>query len=285
MPFFKVGSVSGQHLTGVFHDLETGWLFLSNTEFYDADKNNKNFVLAVWPDGSNQQPWYDVENRQFAAGQILKTPSSLIDKVGGRLYMHGEHWLNIISRFSTGPSLHGWSPQIPDDSGRLALTEHMYYPHTQTVGQHGVSGCGVPANPIFNRLSRYEVSFFWEPTNSYISIGLNAGQGRFDENGDAIYAGIWYGDNNSNKGNHTCDPAGLDDASIGNDRSNYFWITDLDDIWDAKNPWEPVPIEWGYLNPTLTVPPGWIIGAYFDPDTNLLYLLSHNQQLRVYRAS
>ena len=183
--------------------------------------------------------------------------------------MHGEHKTNIISRYSAGPSLHGYDPDIPDTDKWVSLTAHMYYPHTKTVGEHGVGGCGRPANPVFNRLSRYEVSFFWEPTNSYISLGMNAGQEAGIDYGHPPYGGP--------KGNYTCIEGRADWHA-------YFWITDLDDIWNADEPWAPQPVEWGYLSEHMSVRDNMIKGAYFDPDVNLLYIMGWSNRISVFKV-
>jgi len=171
--------------------------------------------------------------------------------------MHPEHWTNIISRVSTGAGLHGWDGVVPKNRGdTIRLSPILYYPHSHTPGEHRAAGCGRPANPIFNRMSRYEVSFFWN--ESYISIGLNAGQRGGIDCGIPPYGG--------NKGNYTC---------IENDRDNYYWIWDQDEIFNSKSPWSPKPVEWGYLSRHAPEAP-WIIGAYFDSLRNKLYLMGAN---------
>ncbi|MEO1079704.1 MAG: hypothetical protein AAFY29_09125 [Pseudomonadota bacterium] len=306
VPFFKVGEVDGQHLTDVFYDEYSGWLILSNTVFYDATKSNKCFIITVRADGSDQQPCYDVRNRQFAAGSIVKTPPGLVERLGGRLCMHGEHWINIISRYSNGPSLHCYDPQLPDPDQRVSVVEHMYYPHTQTVGQHGSSSLEWveaeqkwqvkqrTSNPIFNRLARYEGCFFWEPTDSYICVGIIGGQ----------KYGDWYGPRKNQprthvqKGTHTGHPDELPTGRLPNgepekpgtlnhlrDMSNYYWITPISAILSADKPWGPEPVEWGYLNPLLGERPGRILGAYFDTDFSRLYLLTGKGVIRVYDVS
>lgn len=240
------------HLSGVSYDPVTDKVIVTVNVFYDATKRNTQFISVMDPDGSNIQGWFNVTNRQVAAGQVLKTPSDLIDRVGGRLYMHPEHWTNIISRVCQGPCLHGWDfdGTLPEPGKNIKLTPHLVYKHGQSWGEHQTRGKGgeIPqSNPIFNRLSRYEVSFFWQ--NSYISLGLNQGQ----------RGGIGYGHPPYppfHKGNYTY---------IQNDQDNYFWITDLDDIFEAKNPSDPKPVEWGYLQAHM---PGQrrIQGAYADPE-------------------
>jgi len=262
-PFFEVEPQhsNSTHLSDVFYDEVVDKVYITINEFYDADKDNNSFIAVMNTDGSDKRGFYDVTNRQMAAGQILKTPEHLIKKVGGRLYIHPEHWTNIISRVSTGAGLHGWDGALPSDPrGTIELTPHLYYPHTETPGEHRTAGCDQPANPIFNRLSRYEVSFFWN--DSYISIGLNAGQ-----KGGIDYGVPPYG---INKGNYTC---------IEVDYDNYYWIWDQDDIFSAEKPWDPKPVEWGYLEPLAPEVP-WIIGAYFDPESNKLYLLGKSDRLQ-----
>ncbi|MBK5940351.1 hypothetical protein [Halochromatium roseum] len=259
VPFFPVEPEKTRrtHLSDVYYDDIVDKLYITINAHYDANKSNTKFIAVMDPDGSNKQGYFNVTNRQMAAGQILRTPDDLIDKVGGRLYMHPEHWTNIISRVSTGAGLHGWDGTVPEKRGdTIALTPHLYYPHTLTPGEHGTGGCNRPANPIFNRLSRYEVSFFWK--DSYISIGLNAGQEGGISYGEPPYGG--------NKGNYTC---------IKNDYDNYYWIWDQDDIFGAQNPSEPKPVEWGFLAPHAPEAP-WIIGAYFDSVTSKLYLMGKN---------
>lgn len=261
--FFPVEpeGTQGAHLSDVYYDEALDKVYVSINVFYDAQKTNRDFIAVMDPDGRNKQGYFNVTNRQMASGQILRTPYHLIDRVGGRLYMHPEHWTNIISRVSTGAGLHGWDGIIPAERGAtIPLTPHLYYPHTQTPGEHLAAGCRRPANPIFNRLSRYEVSFFWK--DSYISIGLNQGQ-----EGGIAYGVPPYG---VHKGNYTC---------IKNDKDNYFWIWDQDDIFNSSKPWSAKPVEWGFLEPHAPEAP-WIIGAFFDSLRNKLYLLGLNDNLQ-----
>ncbi|MEO0438041.1 MAG: hypothetical protein AAF098_14150 [Pseudomonadota bacterium] len=261
-PFFDVQpervNESQFHITGVFYDSEVNRLYVSLTEWYDADKSNRSFLSVVNLTTGEKLGWYDVTNRQMAAGQILKTPTHLQDRIG-RLYMHPEHWISIISRKSAGPGLHGWDGNFPK-KGKIELAPFMYYPHTKTLGQHGAGDCRKPASPIFNRLARYEVSFFWK--GSYISVGKTGGLKGGTSYGRPPYGGP--------KGTFPC---------IKNDYDNYYWIWDVNEIFSAARPWSSKPVEYGRLN-THIPEPGWITGAYFDTDRSKLYLMTAQDRIQ-----
>ncbi|MEO0436080.1 MAG: hypothetical protein AAF098_04160 [Pseudomonadota bacterium] len=264
---------AGTHLSQVFCDEEANRLIVTNHEWYDANKSHKDFVVVMDYDGSNRKGYFGVQGQKLSAGNILKTPKELEDLVGGRLYMHGEHWSSIVSSYSMGPSLAGWDGILPgvnnrqDGDSTIKVDRHLYFPFQETHGEHGTNnqgGCPAadkpqrPANAIMNRQSRYEVSFFWK--GSYISIGQQYGQEAGLSYGHPPYGGP--------KGTFTC---------IKSDRDSYFWVWDRNEIFSAENPWDPRPIEWGYLRDFLPQQP-FVNGAYFDPDDNMLYLLSKSDK-------
>ncbi|MEM1189927.1 MAG: hypothetical protein AAGI72_15450 [Pseudomonadota bacterium] len=340
VPFFRLAGVSGNHLTDVY--LWGDWILAMNTTFYDGSDTNTCYVLMVRADRSEQARCHDLwapkaaapEWRpQMSGGSFFKPPAEMVDALGGSLCMHGEHWINIIRRYSAGPSLSCFYPDLPAADRVVRLTAHMYYPYNHTVGQHGSSRpIWVPeepgsasgewlvrqrkSNPVFNRLSRYEGCFIWMPTDSYVCVGLNAGQ-RY---------GDWYGpdkDGNAKdgrkthvqKGTHTghpdempkgvinpnCRPGAWSEADRSEwcrpetpgklrslrDQTNYVWIWDMPEILAADKPWSPEPAEWQPLNPLLPedARPGWIVGAFFDTDTNYLYVINGRGIVRVYQVS
>ncbi|GAB5415414.1 MAG: hypothetical protein Cons2KO_30170 [Congregibacter sp.] len=251
------GIRGGTHLSGVFYDELADRLYISGLHNYDADYSQRKLLLSMNTDGSDPK-WYDTEDgmrrggQMLMAGQVLKTPTELQDRIG-RLYTIPEHWTNIISRVSCGAGLWGWDGNFEEDHARLR--PFLNFPMDQTWGEHGTT-TDRPARPIFNRLSRYEISFFWE--GSYISIGQNAGQ----------EGGINYGKGPGmpHQGNYPL---------IQGDYDNYFWIWDQDEILNNNGePWEPRPVEWGYLSPHISNKIWSIQGGYFDPDESRLWLLS-----------
>jgi len=262
--------VNDCHICGVFYDELTGKLIVSNFEVYDAGRDNTRFLAVMNTDGTDQRKWFNANHGSLAVGQVLKTPAELVDRIG-RLYMHPEHWTNIISRVNQGAGLHGWDGVFPGStSDDVIVQPFLQFPHDgksspnpRTFGETTAAGTLRPANAIFNRLSRYEVSFFWN--GNYISLGKNAGQ----------ESGITYGTPiGQNKGNH---------ANTPGDYCNYFWIWDVDEILSSENLWDAEPKEWGYLDPHIpeiagnTKQSDGILGGYFDPDESRLWLMTFEQ--------
>ncbi|MEO1082398.1 MAG: hypothetical protein AAFY29_22780 [Pseudomonadota bacterium] len=332
VPFFSLAGVGGNHLTNVYRWGD--WILASNTTSYDGGDDNRCYFFVVRPDGSDQQPCHGLSipakdapewRRQMSAGSFFEPPPEMVEQLGGSLCMHGEHWINIIGRYSAGPSLTCFYPDFPYDDGVVRPTAHMYYPIDHTIGQHGSSNLQwVPdarnpeggewkvrqrvSNPIFNRLARYEGCFIWMTTDSYVCVGLIAGQN----------SGDWYGPSKNQpkthvqKGTHTghplempvgvtnpdcnpnawkdedqadwCIPKTAGESKQLHDMSNYVWIWPMSEILVAEKPWDPEPAEWTFFNDLVDRNPGRILGAYFDRDANQIYLLAAGGIVTVFQV-
>lgn len=241
------------YLAGVYYDDVTSRLIVTQTVFYGVTGEMTTHLQTMDQDGGNKSSWFDVTHQRVSCGKINKTPDHLVDQIG-RLYMKPESHMAIVGHYCLGPGIYGWDGALPEtDGSQIPMDPIMYYRMDTTLGDHSAGSCSRPAHPIFHRLVRYYVTFFWG--GSLIVIGSTAGQ-----EGGMSYGIPPYG---GNKGNYTC---------IKGDYDNYYWIWDANEVLTAENPWSTRPKEFGFLS-EFADRPGLLINADFDPITNKLYLM------------
>ncbi|WOJ98305.1 hypothetical protein R0137_06970 [Congregibacter brevis] len=230
-------------IAGLYDDGEK--LFVTTTEYYDADGNNKRDIAIVNRDNS-QLGFFSARDNARSAGWMGEIPQGWQARLGGTHFLGHASNFPINLRLSLGPSLYVWDGTPTNAARAKAL---MVFPQPHSLGSFGREPGA--ANPLFNQLSYVATAFI--VGNDYVAVGRTGG----------LRTGIGYKVKQDN--GKTCNghcPYGADDWD------NYYWKFAIDEILDANNPHDARPYEYGPL--TLETGGALITGAAYKDRT--LYL-------------
>ena len=168
----------------------------------------------------------------------------------------------IISRYSVGPSLFGFSPEavVTSAPGPIATTEHMVFPFTEDayLSPDALAETEGTVSQTWNQLSRGVYGFIVPGSRTFAVVGSNGG----------VASGLGEGIT-QNDGTFCTSPCPYDP----DDLYNYYWLFDLDQILSADNSAAPRP----YAHGRWDVPfdgggQHRIIGATLDAERGVLYM-------------
>jgi hypothetical protein len=206
--------------------------------------------------------FYQLPGGAIAGGYISPVPAQWQDALGGTALTGWASNYGIVSRYSIGPSMFGFSPEsvVAAGPGPIATTEHMAFPfagdnflvpdaRAQTEGT---------ATQTWNPLSRGVYGFIVPGSRTFAVVGSNGGVA------SGVGEGITQIDGTVCNGSCPYDP---------DDFYNYYWLFDLDEILAAGDSADPTP----YAHGRWDVPfddggQHLIVGATLDPERGLLYM-------------
>ncbi|MEM8922208.1 MAG: hypothetical protein AAGD35_01825 [Actinomycetota bacterium] len=262
-------------ITGLY--VVDGRLLVNGELWYDAAASARDTTLVIGDaddlDGAAVSGFHQMDGGAMAGGYMSPVPENWRAAVGGSAIGGWASNYSIISRYSVGPSLYGFSPETVAAAapGPIATTEHMSFPHGggRYLAPDALEQRQGGASPVWNMLSRGVYGFIIPGTSTFMVVGSSGG----------VDSGIGY--------KITQDDGTLCGGSCSyraDDNYNYYWLFDLRLILDADDPTEPRP----YASGRWDVPfddggAHDIIGATFDPVGGRLYLsLSEAGQVGTY---
>lgn len=276
-PFVDVLSTAGNpesldRVTGMLW--VDGALLINAEQWYDAPGDNEDttVVIADADDLAGARGgWFELSGAARSAGYMGAIPMPWQEAFGATHYTGWSSVYSIISRYSIGPSLWSFAPGdlIAGDaaaSPAVDATPHMSFPFPDRMldergteyAAQGTPGPFPPASPVWNALSRGMYGFFAPGTRTFVVVGSTAG----------LETGIGY--KAVQEDGHTCGgpcPYGVDD------RYNYYWLFDVEDLLAAENAHDPRPYDYGVWE--VPFAPGAshsIVGATLDAEERVLYV-------------
>nr|MBX2878398.1 hypothetical protein [Granulosicoccus sp.] len=259
-----------------------GSLIVNAEKWYDAGGNGTDTTLVVTDANNlagNVSGYFQMQGAANSAGYMGPIPEEWQSAFGASHYTGWSSVYSIISRYSLGPSLWSFDASALVNRGNnanmsVAARAHVNYAYSSTAperhlspgaldwAQQGTAGPFPQANPLWNPLSKGRYGFFVPGTRTFAVLGHTEG----------LQSGIGYKAVQSD-GSVCPGPCPFNPE----DRTNYFWFYDVDDILSATNIYDVRPYDYGEFNVPFdlngTRP---IIGATFDPASSTLYLAIEN---------
>jgi hypothetical protein len=243
-------------------------LLVSSEIWYDGEANNRDnlqvFSNAIDIRSSDYIGMLQIQGAAKAAGYMFKVPDELTEKLGAE-YMTG--WASnysITSRYSQGPSLFRFEPNQAIDAvlsvDKTVDTDPlMVFPLAEGKQLvEGGQGYNLDISPIWGSVAQARYGFIIPGTTYFLAIGSHSG----------LHSGIGYKITQEN-GNLCGGPCPYD----SDDRYNYFWIFDVDEMLKADEPWLVRPISYGkWSHPYDKNGSHGVIGGTYDDQNNILYL-------------
>lgn len=256
-----------------------GALLINAEQWYDGPGDNTDTTIVV-ADADDlagaRDGYFELTDAARSGGYMGVIPARWQEAFGTAHYTGWSSVYSIISRYSIGPSLYAFTPSDLIDGDAATepsadATAFMTFPFgdgTQLDPRgteyepQGTPGPFPPASPLWNPLSRGVYGFFVPGTRSFLVVGSTGG----------LETGIGY--KAEQEDGSICPgpcPYGVDD------RYNYYWLFDVDEILAADSPHDPRPYDFGVWEvPFDDGGAHPISGATFDAEGGVLYLALDN---------
>lgn len=248
-------------------------LFVNAIEYYDAaaDNTESTFIIKTPANLKNSKVngFFNFRHKVHTAGWISKIPKQLQLKLGGSYIVGSASNFPINSRLSIGPSAFSTYLDsfagIDVNKGLIPSKELMNFSLKHKL--HADFYNESRKNNLWTIGSRAAYGFIVPNTKYYLVLGNSSGH-----NGGLGYKAT---QSNGNKCGGPC-------ALIHDDVYNYYWLFDIDDFLKIKDgtmqPFEIRPTKRGVLKTAVEQDNNYhkLIGADFDFENNLLYLLMAN---------
>ncbi len=243
-------------------------LLVTSEIWYDGNGRNMD-NLQVFENANNLQAskyigMLQLDGGAKAAGYMAKIPKELQDKLGGEYYTGWASNYSITSRYSQGPSLYTFEPEDAigaktTDDRSIATQVKMMFPFNP---RHPLVAGGDKAkkdiSPLWGPMARAKYGFIIPNTNIFMLVGSHGG----------LHSGIGYKIRQDT--GRVCGGYCTYEAS---DSYNYFWLFNIDDIVNAKQPWMVKPFSYGkWSHPYDNGGKRKIIGATYDIESRRLFL-------------
>lgn len=266
---------------GTENDTITGMYYkqnklMVNSEIWYDNSSNPNSTLVIQESdklaSSTVSGYYkvtgDVSVASHAAGYITDVPSVWQKIIGSKHIMGWASNYSINSRYSIGPSIFSFNIEDVLRSNRLLsegvnLKVWMNFPYSYdgemqlTPSGNDVSAPVSEDTALWNVLSRGMIGFIVPGSKTFAVFGYSGG----------FEAGISY---KTPTDGRSC-PGSCPNRE--DDKANYYWFFNLDDILNAKKVYDPRPYAFGKISvPFDDHGSHQISGASFDPIDKTLYL-------------
>ncbi len=267
------GTPSGANdkITGLYYKDNT--LIINSEVWYDADGKNDLTTLVMTNANdfsqSNITGYYKLEGKAHAAGYISEVPENHRAQIGNDHITGWSKNYSINSRYSIGPSL--FSVNIDSllkgtqsINQNIATKAFMNFPFSEGkyLSEASIGNSDNTANALFNQLSRAMYAFIIPGTNTYFVIGSSGG----------IDSGIGY--KIKQDGTYEC-PGFCSYKSA--DNYNYYWLFDMNDIYNASSVSSIKPYAFGKLNiPFDKNGQHQVLGASYDASSDQLFISLEN---------
>ena len=243
-----------------------GQLFVNAVEYYDADAKNRDttFIVRDANDLKNSPiaGFFQLKGRAHAAGWISKIPQNWREKLNSSYLVGSSSSVPINSRLSMGPSAFTFYPfgvLEPEIKGGLIITEALL-DFSISNPLHKDLNNKSRQNKLWTEISGAVFGFIIPDTNLYLTIGFSGGHEH----------GVGYKHKYPN--GKVC-PGSC--AINPSDHSNYFWLWDMNDLYDVYNgkipKHAPRPIRVGVFDKNY--PKREILGADYDAKKSILYVV------------
>jgi hypothetical protein len=253
-------------ITGILYYKDN--LIVNSEIWYDGNGTNVDnlqvFTNAHDLRSSAHKGLFQLEGAALSAGYMGEIPESLQQKLGGKFFTGWASNYGITSRYSQGPSLHIFDPQDAIDADvnvdvGIETTAKMVFPfrdgHPMVVGGDAYK---MDISPMWGPLSRGFYGFIIPNTEIFMVVGSNGG----------IHSGIGY-KITQDSGRVCGGPCSYE----ADDRYNYFWLFNINDIAEADEPWLARPISYGkWSHPYDSDGSKRIIGGAYDAENERLFL-------------
>lgn len=243
-------------------------LLVSSEIWYDGNGSNLDnlqvFSNAFDVSSSAFKGMLQVNGGAKAAGYMFAVPAELTEKVGTEYLIGWASNYSITSRYSQGPSLYRFDPNQAIDAvlsvdRTIDASSLMVFPLAD--GKELVAGGdehSLDVSPIWGPLAKVKHGFIIPGTTYFLAIGYHSG----------LHYGSGYKITQSN--GNVCDGGCSYEID---DKYNYFWIFDVNDMLEADEPWLVQPISYGkWSHPYDNGGANQIIGGTYDDEHNILYL-------------
>ena len=242
-----------------------GQLIVNAYEYYDAPANNTLTTMLVADaldlETSPVDGFYSLQGGAgHTSGWISPIPAEWRAELDGTHITGQSSGIPIIGRSSVGPSAFAFNAtDIVSGLQNISTTKLLDFSlqnplHTDLENKDG-------ANDIWTHLSRVTFGMIVPATRTYLTIGYSGGHN----------SGVCYKctQNNGNTCGGYCPP---DTA----DRSQYYWLWDMNDLMAVKNGLKQAhdvrPYDYGVLNTPFENATQQIGGGTYDEKNNILYL-------------
>ncbi len=274
-------------------------LIINAVEYYDADANNLHtgVVLQTPTDIANSSvdAYYSLEGAAHTSGWLSPIPAEWQTLLGGDYIAGNSSKYSINSRLAIGISAFAFNASDMTNAapGTVATTtlldfdlsnplyadyanyENSNYNLVEINGDNSFTGhtfadanATVGTNDLWTEISQASYGFIIPGTSTYMAIGASGGHGM----------GIGYKPTQSD-GNVCGGPCPYD----ADDRYNYYWLWDVNDLLAVKNgtlnPHDVRPYDYGvfdvpFQTDIYTQTPEFheILGGTYDADNEILYL-------------
>ncbi len=265
----EVGNTNTR-ITGILYHNQN--LLVSSEIWYDGKGNNRDnlqiFSNAYDLRSSVVKGMLQIEGAAKAAGYMFKVPAELTEKIGSEYLIGWASNYSITSRYSQGPSLYRFDPNQAIDAvlsvdRAINANPLMVFPLSQGKQLvEGGDGHSLNISPIWGPLAQVKYGFIIPGTTYFLAIGSHSG----------LHNGTGYKitQDNGNSCGGGC-------AYDNNDKYNYFWIFDVNNMIDADKPWLVRPISYGkWSHPYDEKGGNQVIGGTYNDKNNILYLALKN---------
>lgn len=247
-------------------------LLITSEIWYDASATNTDNLQVVANPNELRSSEYigmlQLEGGAKAAGYMSAIPLEHQSKFGAKHLTGWASNYSITSRYSQGPSLYTFNPNdaiyaTPTVSRRIPAIPKMVFPLQE--GKTLVEGAAAYqdiVSPVWSALANARYGFIVPNSNTFMVVGFMGG----------IHSGIGYKIKQD-----TGNVCGGGCTKQANDRYNYFWLFDIDDILSAKEPYLIQPYSYGkWSHPYDAGGKNRVLGATFDATHDRLFVTIEN---------
>jgi len=274
---------------------QDGKLLINGAIYYDAPGTDSDTTFRIETPSDLAASEVSGNFKMAGAQHLTKwtspIPSDWQDELGSEYLMGAGPELAILSRLSIGPTLFTFAMDdllIADNGDSITTTAVLDYPletplHADFLNHGGASGG--ENNDIFTAQSSPGYGFIVPGTRTYAVLGGSGGHNPVSN----PYVGTMSDYANLNgtifykmEGERWTDNAGnvADGYSIydHDDRGEFYWFYDLNDLLDADAPHTPKPYAYGYYSNFYSpegLPSGKrndVVSGSWDMANKLLYL-------------
>jgi hypothetical protein len=245
-----------------------GNLIVTSEIWYDGSGSNRDnlqiFSVGNVLSSSPFKGMLQLEGAARAAGYMSKVPAELVESLGGEYIVGWASNYSITSRYSQGPSMYVLEPQevvdvTPTVSREVQSSVLMSFPPEEGKSLVPNGDKYLEAiSPIWGPIAKAKYGFIIPGTSLFMAVGSHAG----------IHSGVGY-KIIQDEGKECGGPCPYSAADV----YNYFWLFNVNDIVNAKNPWDVQPISYGkWSHPYDDAGRNILLGATYDDDNGALYL-------------
>jgi hypothetical protein len=247
-------------------------LLINSEIWYDGGGKNKD-NLQVFDNidslsTSSFKGMLQLEGGAKAAGYMSPIPKRWQTILGGKYLTGWASNYSITSRYSQGPSMYIFNPSDAinaDINGNRQIQTKPMMVFPLEKGKElvaGGSGYIDDVSPLWGASANGRYGFILPESDYFLVVGYHSG----------VHSGLGYKitQNNGQKCGGGC-------AKDASDIYNYYWLFDVNDIFDAQAPHKVKPIAYGkWSHPYDRGGKSRVLGASYDYDNDRLFLSLSN---------